>query len=105
MGLIRRRAMEKVSVKLFLRTSLTELVNNLQIRIGNLEAGHMDPQSRKLSNLSSHDEGVDLSEISKESFYQDGGESSKCPFYDDCVCTPHADQFTNLIIECSSTTD
>ena len=48
---------------------------------------------------------MDLSEISKESFYQDGGESSKCPFYDDCVCTPHADQFTNLIIECSSTTD
>lgn len=57
-------------------TSLTELVNNLQIRVGNLEAGHVDPQSRKLSNLSLHDEGVDLSEISKESFYQDGGEST-----------------------------
>ena len=25
-------------------TSLTELVNNLQIRVGNLEAGHVDPQ-------------------------------------------------------------
>merc|ERR1712242_634269 len=57
-------------------TSLTELVNNLQIRVGNLEGGHVDPQSRKLSNLSSHDEGVDLSEIAKDSFYQDGGEST-----------------------------
>ena len=52
-------------------TSLTELVNNLQIRVGNLEAGHVDPQVKL--------ELITLCTASSKSHFSPGS-SPICPY-------------------------
>merc|ERR1712179_332695 len=76
---------------------LTQIIVNLQIRIGHLESTPTEEAFRKLSSES--DEGVDMSELAYNK-----GQSSKCPFYADCVCNSDSDD-TNTVISDESCSD